>query len=67
MNAALLNRALSAMYSEAKATKDDVRSVTLMRVAERLAHVGAVCEKPLTRAEEEVAIPFLVAAMDTPR
>jgi hypothetical protein len=50
---------LDRMSVAARATKDDARSVQLMRVADRLAHQGAFGEKPLTAAEIAVVKEFL--------
>ena len=50
---------LDRMSAAARATKDDARSVQLMRVADRLAHQGAFGEKPLTREEIDVVKEFL--------
>ena len=50
---------LDRMSAAARATKDDTRSVSLMRVADRLAHQGAFGEKPLTASEVAVIREFL--------
>lgn len=39
--------------------KDDARSVELARVANRLAHQGTICEKPLTKQEIALINQFL--------
>lgn len=50
---------LHRMYAAAKSTKDDVRSVAIMRAADRLAHVGAFAETPLTNDEIKLIGEFI--------
>ena len=50
---------LDRMSTAARVTKDDNRSVMLMRVADRLAHQGSFGEKPLTAEEIAVVKEFI--------
>ena len=45
--------------SAAKATKNDAESNMLSRVVDRLIHVGAPYEKPLTNGEIDIISRFL--------
>lgn len=56
-----VTKVVGRMSDFAATTKDDRLSVTVARVANRLAHQGLVCERKLTRAEVAVIRPFLKA------
>ena len=50
---------IQAMMIKAKSTRDDVESATLCRVANRLAHQGALFEPALTPEELRLISSFI--------
>ena len=48
------------MHNAAKTTKDDAESNRISRLAHRLEHHGAVCEKPMTSDEIKQIMEFIV-------
>jgi len=53
---------IARMGEFAQSTKNDKLSNAVARVAERLAHVGAICEAPLTKSEMAIIRPFMQEA-----
>ena len=54
-----LHRIVQRMMDFAAKTENDKISCVVSRIAHRLAHQGAVCEKPLTKSELEVIKKFI--------
>jgi hypothetical protein len=54
-----LYRIVQRMMDFAAKTKDDKMSCVVSRIAHRLAHQGAICEKPLTKFELDVVKKFV--------
>ena len=50
---------IQAMMIKAKTTKDDVESIKLCRIANRLAHQGAAFEPALTSEETRLISSFM--------
>lgn len=54
-----LHSIIQRMMDFAAKSKDDKISCVVSRIAHRLAHQGAVCEKPLTSSELRIIKKFI--------
>lgn len=53
------SQVIDRMHQAVKTTKDDAEANRISRLAHRLEHYGAVCEKPLTREEIKQIMEFI--------